>query len=179
MGPRRKAIGAKPLDDVGKTVLDAEDRVFDLETPNFWHKQGGRERNPLRPCRPAAPVPDPPYDLHEPPKSRYRRQLPGQAGPSQSRTPFRQDLPAPEGNSRQVLLSGRGRQTFVGAPSRRDNHPQKTPGPDNYAASWFNTPTWDPLSFFPPPPWDPRGFLGIWSTYLGPRGPGSPEGSAP
>ena len=104
-------MGAERLDDVGKTVLDAEDRVFDLETPNFWHKQGGRERNPLRP---AAPVPDPPYDLPEPPKSRYRRQLPGQAGPSQSRTPFRQDLPAPEGNSRQVLLSGRGRQTFVG-----------------------------------------------------------------
>ena len=40
MGPRRKAIGAKPLDDVGKTVLDAGDRVSDLETPNFWHKQG-------------------------------------------------------------------------------------------------------------------------------------------
>ena len=120
-------MGAERLDDVGKTVLDAEDRVFDLETPNFWHKQGGRERNPLRPCRPAAPVPDPPYDLHEPPKSRYRRQLPGQAGPSQSRTPFRQVLPAPEGNSRQVLLSGRGRQTFVGAPSRRDNHPKNRP----------------------------------------------------
>ena len=33
-------MGAERLDDVGKTVLDAEDRVFDLETPNFWHKQG-------------------------------------------------------------------------------------------------------------------------------------------
>ena len=33
-------MGAERLDDVGKTVLDAEDRVFDLETPKFWHKQG-------------------------------------------------------------------------------------------------------------------------------------------
>ena len=33
-------MGAERLDDVGKTVLDAEDRVFDLETPNFQEKQG-------------------------------------------------------------------------------------------------------------------------------------------
>ena len=33
-------MGAERLDDVGKTVLDTEDRVFDLETPNFWDKQG-------------------------------------------------------------------------------------------------------------------------------------------
>ena len=33
-------MGAERLDDVGKTVLDAEDRVFDLETPNFQGKQG-------------------------------------------------------------------------------------------------------------------------------------------
>ena len=33
-------MGAERLGDVGETVLDAEDRVFDLETPNFWGKQG-------------------------------------------------------------------------------------------------------------------------------------------
>ena len=89
---------------------------------------------------------------------------------------FRQVLPAPEGNSRQVLLSGRGRQTFVGPLRDATTTPKKKPGPDNYAASWFNTPTWDPLSFFPPPPWDPRGFLGVWSTYLGPRWPAGRPG---
>ena len=60
-----------------------------------------------------------------------------------------------------------------------------------------STPRLGILSLFLPPPWDPRGFLGVWSTYLGPGGPcqvgrtsgfggvlpgpgpGSPEGSAP
>ena len=70
-----------------------------------------------------------------------------QASPGHQ-TPFRQVLPAPEGNSRQVLLSGRGRQTFVG-PLRDATTTPKTPGPANSGAPWFNTPTWDPLSLSP------------------------------
>ena len=109
-------MGAERLDDVGKTVLDAEDRVFDLETPNFWHKQGeGRgtpsdhadRRRPSQTLRTTSTSPQSPA-IGDNCLAKLVHPSPGH------QTPFRQVLPAPEGNSRQVLLSGRGRQTFVG-----------------------------------------------------------------
>ena len=116
-------MGAERLDDVGKTVLDAEDRVFDLETPNFWHKQGeGRgtlsdqadRRDPSQTLRMTSTRP----------QSRAGACFgKSQASPGHQ-APFRQVLP----RARRELAPGStlrtGKTDLCGAPSRRDNHPK-------------------------------------------------------
>ena len=120
-------MGAERLDDVGKTVSDAEDRVFDLETPNFWHKQGeGRgtpsdhadRRRPSQTLRTTSTSPQSPA-IGDNCLAKLVHPSPGH------QTPFRQVLPAPERELAPGSTLRTGKTDLCGAPSRRDNHPPK------------------------------------------------------